>query len=165
MPDAAVARVCVDGAKEDLPDAKLPCDTQNSSDQLHSKIQMEPDTESSKEPLDSPAVDALYRRILWRLMPLFCLMVIFNHIDRSNLSFASLQFNADLGFTAQQYSTGGALFFVGFLTFMVSPKSSARANAAGCRVTGHVLPITLCMVRCLAAAPTQMLGTAVLVVW
>ncbi len=55
-----------------------------------------------------PATDALQQSQVplracprRRLLPLFWLMVVLNYIDRTNLAFAAIQLNDDLGFTPQ----------------------------------------------------------------
>lgn len=60
----------------------------------------------------SPAVTT---KLFWRIVPLLFLLVLLNYIDRSNLSFAALQMNGQLGFTPQVYGTGASIFFIGYL--------------------------------------------------
>ena len=47
------------------------------------------------EVLSSTVVSKLF----WRIIPLLFLLVMLNYIDRSNLGFAALQMNSQLGFT------------------------------------------------------------------
>ncbi len=60
-------------------------------------------------------------KLFWRIVPLLFLLVLLNYIDRSNLGFAALQMNSQLGFTPQVYGTGASIFFIGYLN---------RANSA-----------------------------------
>ena len=54
-------------------------------------------------------------KLFWRIVPLLFLLVLLNYIDRSNLGFAALQMNSQLGFTPQVYGTGASIFFIGYL--------------------------------------------------
>jgi ACS family tartrate transporter-like MFS transporter len=50
----------------------------------------------------------------WRLLPLIGLGYGVAYMDRVNISFAALQMNHDLGFTASIYGFGGGLFFLSY---------------------------------------------------
>ncbi len=54
----------------------------------------------------------LARRLTLRLIPFFCLLSFFASLDRSNVSFAALQMNKDLGFGPEVYGFGASLFFL-----------------------------------------------------
>lgn len=54
-------------------------------------------------------------KLFWHIVPLLFLLVLLNYIDRSNLGFAALQMNGQLGFTPQVYGTGASIFFIGYL--------------------------------------------------
>jgi MFS transporter, ACS family, tartrate transporter len=54
-------------------------------------------------------------KLFWRIVPLLVLIVMLNYIDRSNLGFAALQMNSQLGFTPEVYGIGASIFFVGYL--------------------------------------------------
>ncbi len=58
---------------------------------------------------------ALSVRLFWRLVPLLALLVMLNYLDRSNIGFAALQMNGELGFTPEIYGTGAAIFFIGYV--------------------------------------------------
>lgn len=60
------------------------------------------------------AADAVYSKVSRKILPIFFTMVIFNYIDRTNLAFASIQLNKQLGFTASVYGLGSGLFFLGY---------------------------------------------------
>ena len=47
-----------------------------------------------------------------RIVPLILLAYMVAYIDRVNVSFASLQMNDDLKFSATIYGLGGGLFFL-----------------------------------------------------
>ena len=44
--------------------------------------------------------NALYNKVLWRVMPLPFLYFFFNGLDRNNIGFAGLTMNAELGITS-----------------------------------------------------------------
>jgi ACS family tartrate transporter-like MFS transporter len=54
------------------------------------------------------------RKAGWRLIPLIALGYGIAYMDRLNISFASLQMNRDLHFTASIYGFGAGLFFVSY---------------------------------------------------
>src|ERR1035438_587697 len=54
------------------------------------------------------------RKASLRLIPLISIGYGLAYIDRLNLSFASLQMNRDLHFSASVYGFGAGLFFVGY---------------------------------------------------
>jgi ACS family tartrate transporter-like MFS transporter len=62
-----------------------------------------------------------------RIIPFLILLYIFAFLDRVNISFASLQMNADLGFSNTVYGVGASLFFVGYFFFEV-PSNLALAK-------------------------------------
>ena len=69
-------------------------------------------------------------KAMWRILPLmlFCYMIAY--IDRVNVSFASLQMNADLAFSATIYGLGGGLFFLGYALFEVPSSVMLRRYSA-----------------------------------
>ena len=50
--------------------------------------------------------------------PLFVLSLVC-YLDRTNISYAALQMNRDLGFTPEVYGIGTSIFFVGYILFEV----------------------------------------------
>jgi MFS family permease len=58
---------------------------------------------------------AMVTKLFWRIIPLLFLLVMLNYIDRSNLGFAALQMNSQLGFTPEVYGLGASIFFIGYL--------------------------------------------------
>lgn len=50
----------------------------------------------------------------WRLLPLIGLGYLIAYMDRANISFAALQMNVDLGFSASVYGLGAGIFFAGY---------------------------------------------------
>jgi MFS transporter, ACS family, tartrate transporter len=66
-------------------------------------------------------MDALQERVLrrnaWRLLPLLTVAYVVNYLDRTNISFAALTMNKDLGLTATQYGRGAGMFFLAYCLF------------------------------------------------
>src|ERR1700749_2726893 len=58
---------------------------------------------------------AMVTKLFWRIIPLLFLLVMLNYLDRSNLGFAALQMNSQLGFTPEVYGLGASVFFIGYL--------------------------------------------------
>src|SRR5690242_17233781 len=57
---------------------------------------------------------ATVRAVAWRLLPMIAIGYGIAFIDRVNISFASLQMNRDLHFSAAVYGLGGGLFFLSY---------------------------------------------------
>ena len=55
----------------------------------------------------------------WRILPLILMAYLFAFMDRVNVSFAAVQMNDDLKFSATIYGLGGGLFFLGYALFEV----------------------------------------------
>ena len=69
-------------------------------------------------------------KAMWRILPLILLAYMVAYIDRVNVSFASLQMNDDLKFSATIYGLGGGLFFLAYALFEVpSSLMLARVSA------------------------------------
>jgi ACS family tartrate transporter-like MFS transporter len=58
---------------------------------------------------------AIIRRTKWRLLTPLLALLFLSTVDRANISFASLQMNADLGLTPETYGFGVSIFFVGYI--------------------------------------------------
>jgi ACS family tartrate transporter-like MFS transporter len=54
------------------------------------------------------------KKISWRLLPLLCVGYGIAYMDRVNISFAALQMNDELHFSATVYGLGGGLFFLSY---------------------------------------------------
>ncbi|WP_432381410.1 MFS transporter [Duganella sp. P38] len=59
-------------------------------------------------------MDAIYRKISWRLLPLLMLCHAVAYLDRVNVHYARLQMGADLDFSRQVYLWGVSAFFIGY---------------------------------------------------
>jgi ACS family tartrate transporter-like MFS transporter len=58
-------------------------------------------------------------KISWRLLPLAALAYCVAYIDRTNVSFAALTMNKDLGHTAYIYGWGAGIFFFSYFLFEI----------------------------------------------
>ena len=80
----------------------------------------------------------------WRILPLLGVAYLFAYMDRVNVSFAALQMNADLGFSATVYGLGSGLFFLAYALFevpsnMICAKVGARRWIARIMITWGLL--------------------------
>eukprot|EP00198_Chlamydomonas_reinhardtii_P001269 XP_001690604.1 predicted protein [Chlamydomonas reinhardtii] len=89
--------------------------------------------------------------VSWAILPLFCLISGACYIDRTNLAFASLQLNRDLGFNAQVYGLGSGMFFLGYSLFMIP--SNALVTKLG---APRLLGILVTTWGCVAASFTSL---------
>ncbi|KFM26479.1 Putative tartrate transporter [Auxenochlorella protothecoides] len=68
-----------------------------------------------------PLPPDLERRVFWRVIPLLFAIAYTSQLDRTNLAFAALQLDADLGFSRTVHGLGSgtprllSLFFIGYL--------------------------------------------------
>jgi MFS transporter, ACS family, tartrate transporter len=71
-------------------------------------------------------------KVSWRLLPLVALAYCISYIDRSNISFAALTMNKDLGFNAYIYGWGAGIFFFGYFLFEIP--SNLALEKVGARI-------------------------------
>jgi MFS transporter, ACS family, tartrate transporter len=58
-------------------------------------------------------------KVSWRLLPLVVVSYLVAYIDRTNVAFAALTMNRDLGFSPYLYGWGAGIFFLGYALFEV----------------------------------------------
>jgi sugar phosphate permease len=63
--------------------------------------------------------EAATKTVFRRLVPFLLLMYVIAFLDRSNVSFAQKEFEANFGISAAAYAFGAGLFFVGYALFEV----------------------------------------------
>ncbi len=63
--------------------------------------------------------DIAVRKAMQRLLPIAMLLFFFSLLDRTNISFAALEMNKDLGLSPQQYGRAAAIFFIGYFIFEI----------------------------------------------
>jgi hypothetical protein len=66
----------------------------------------------SPEVLGESQYQCAVRQVTRRLLPFLFVLYLIASIDRSNVAFAALQMNHDLGFSASVYGFGAGIFFV-----------------------------------------------------
>ncbi|MDV8009500.1 MFS transporter [Rhodococcus sp. IEGM 1318] len=64
-------------------------------------------------------LDRVYRKIAWRILPFVMFLWVLAWMDRANISFAKLEMQVDLGFSAAVYGLGAGIFYIGYLIFEV----------------------------------------------
>ncbi|CAM5685958.1 putative metabolite transport protein NicT [Streptomyces afghaniensis 772] len=63
--------------------------------------------------------NAVFRKVVRRIVPFLVLCYIVSYLDRVNVGFAKLQMADDLGFSEAAYGLGAGLFFIGYFLFEV----------------------------------------------
>jgi ACS family tartrate transporter-like MFS transporter len=92
------------------------------------------------------------RKVSWRLLPLIALGYGVAYMDRVNISFAALQMNRDLGFSATVYGLGGGLFFLSYAALeipsnLILARVGARRWLARIMLTWGVIAMGMALVR------------------
>lgn len=100
---------------------------------------------------DALARSAL-RKISWRLLPLIAIGYAIAYMDRVNISFAALQMNRDLGFSATVYGLGGGLFFLSYALLevpsnMILARVGARLWITRIMLTWGVIAVGMMFVK------------------
>ena len=72
------------------------------------------------------------RRITRRLVPFLVVLYIINFLDRTNVGFAALRMNQDIGISAAIYGLGAGIFFLGYFFFEVP--SNVLLHRFGARI-------------------------------
>mgnify|MGYP003584751687 CR=1 FL=1 len=69
--------------------------------------------------VETPAEQALFSRINWRILPLLVVVYCLAFVDRVNIGFAQLQMKGELHFSDHVFALGAGMFFVGYFLFEV----------------------------------------------
>ncbi|NDC78220.1 MAG: MFS transporter [Chitinophagia bacterium] len=70
--------------------------------------------------IQSPtASERVYRKVMWRLMPVLFGGYILAYLDRVNVGFAKLGMRGEAWFSDAVFATGSGIFFIGYLLFEV----------------------------------------------
>ena len=59
------------------------------------------------------------RKVDRRLLPIAMLLFFMSLLDRTNISFAALDMNKDLGLSLDQYGVAASIFYVGYFLFEI----------------------------------------------
>jgi ACS family tartrate transporter-like MFS transporter len=108
------------------------------------------------EALPSAPVDArlgaiekrVFYKIAWRVLPLLTIAYIVNFLDRTNVAFAALTMNQDVGLSAAQFGYGAGILFLGYCLFEVPSnvalyKFGARRWLSRIMVTWGVVSVAM----------------------
>jgi ACS family tartrate transporter-like MFS transporter len=92
------------------------------------------------------------RKAQWHILPLILLSYLCAYVDRVNISFAAVQMNVDLSFSATVYGLGGGLFFLGYALFeipsnMMAVRYGSRRWLARIMVTWGLLSAGMMFVQ------------------
>jgi len=68
---------------------------------------------------DQTIESSTIRKVSWRLLPLIVIAYLIAYIDRTNVAFASLTMNKDIGLSAYAYGWGAGIFFLGYFFFEI----------------------------------------------
>ncbi len=78
-------------------------------------------------------VQELFRKVLWRLLPILFIAYFFSFLDRVNIGYAKLQMQPLLGITETQYGLAAGIFFLGYALFEIP--SNLLLDKIGARKT------------------------------
>ena len=91
-----------------------------------------PITPQRSEP--NSALSVVAERVLtknaWRLLPLLAFASFVHYMDRTNIAFAALSMNRDLGLTAAEFGTAASIFYLGYVLVCI-PTRHARSGCKG----------------------------------
>jgi MFS transporter, ACS family, tartrate transporter len=92
-----------------------------------------------------------FDKIAWRVVPILVAAYIVNFLDRTNVSFAALTMNQDVGLTPSQFGYGAGILFLGYSIFEVPSnvalyKFGARRWLARIMVTWGAISIAMIFV-------------------
>jgi D-galactonate transporter len=79
------------------------------------------------------AEDTVYRKIIWRVMPIVLIAYIFAFLDRINIGYAQVQMKQVVAFSDAVYGLGAGIFFVTYLLLEVP--SNLLLEKIGARLT------------------------------
>ncbi len=91
-------------------------------------------------------------KVSWRLLPLVVVAYLIAYIDRTNVAFAALTMNQDLGITPYMYGLGAGIFFLGYALFEVP--SNIVLEKVGARLWIARIMLTWGIISGLMAAAT-----------
>jgi len=99
-----------------------------------------------------PQQERILRKNAVRLLPILTLAYTINYLDRTNISFAALTMNRDIGLTATQYGRGAGIFFLAYCLFEVPSnlalyRFGARLWIARIMISWGLLSIAMVLVR------------------
>lgn len=96
--------------------------------------------------------DRLYRKVIWRIFPLFFLGFVFSYLDRVNISFAKLPMAAEFGLSDASFAVGASVFFWGYMLLeipsnLILQRVGARAWIARIMITWGIVSMLMVFSR------------------
>lgn len=106
--------------------------------------------------VEPQGMQAVYKRIAWRILPFIFFCYILNFIDRVNISFAHLQFQSDLGMSNANYGFGVGIYYVGYIlceipAMLMLSRIGARRTIARIMISWGVVSVAMMFIK----TPTQ----------
>jgi MFS transporter, ACS family, tartrate transporter len=90
--------------------------------------------------MSAAAMQPVYRKIAWRLVPFLMLLYMVAFLDRVNISFAALTMNRDLGISDKLYGFAAGVFFLSYCLFQV-PANMALTRIGARRWLGWLMVV------------------------
>lgn len=95
--------------------------------------------------------DGIYRKVTFKLIPFLFVCYVLCFVARINISFAQLQFKADLAFSDAVYGFGAGLFYLGYILFEVPSnimleKIGARTTIMRIMVLWGIVSAAMCLI-------------------
>jgi MFS family permease len=93
--------------------------------------------------------DALYQKVIFRIVPLFFLGFIISYLDRVNIGFAKLEMATDFGMSNATFAVGASAFFWAYMLLeipsnLILQRVGARLWIARIMITWGI--VSMCMV-------------------
>jgi MFS transporter, ACS family, tartrate transporter len=98
--------------------------------------------------------------VSWRLLPLIVVIYLVAYVDRTNVAFAALTMNKDLGLSNYVYGWGAGIFFIGYALFEVP--SNVLLERFGARIWIARIMLTWGLISGLMAVVTGPISFLVL---
>jgi ACS family tartrate transporter-like MFS transporter len=101
---------------------------------------------------DSAVEKRTIKRLYLRLIPFLVISYFINYIDRTNLSFAALEMNADIGLSQTAFGLGAGLFFITYVVFevpsnLILEKVGARRWIARIMITWGIVSGSMAFIQ------------------
>jgi len=96
--------------------------------------------------------DRTRHKIALRLLPFLFILYIVNYVDRTNLGFAAIGMERDLGFSDRVFGLGAGIFFASYMALQVPgallvERWSARRVISGCMIAWGMLTVLTGLVK------------------
>ncbi|MEW6319339.1 MAG: MFS transporter, partial [Pseudomonadota bacterium] len=100
---------------------------------------------------DYQASERTLAKAFRRILPFIFACYVISYLDRTNVGFAALTMNKDIGLTAEQFGFGAGLFFIGYFLFeipsnLIMQKVGARIWIARIMITWGIFSMATAFV-------------------